>query len=175
MKRWANGGHITGPVAVNVSAKQLDNPEFANKIKALLDRHALEPALLQIEVTESTVMTNPDMAIEALSKLASLGITIAVDDFGTGYSSFSYLKRLPINLLKVDRSFVTDIGSSREDEEIVTAIVQVAHSLKLQVVAEGVETEAQAAFLNRLGCQFAQGYLYAKPLPVPEFEKLMGV
>ncbi len=174
MKRWSIAGNITGPVAVNVSAKQLDNPEFANKVKALLERHALEPAFLQIEVTESTVMANPDMAIEALSKLTSLGITIAVDDFGTGYSSFSYLKRLPINLLKVDRSFVTDIGTSREDEEIVTAIVQVAHSLKLEVVAEGVETEAQATFLNRLGCQFAQGYLYAKPLPVAEFEKLVG-
>lgn len=174
MKRWANAGSIAGPVAVNVSAKQLDNPEFADKVKALLERHALEPAFLQIEVTESTVMANPDMAIEALSKLASLGISIAVDDFGTGYSSFSYLKRLPINLLKVDRSFVTDIGTSHEDEEIVTAIVQVAHSLKLLVVAEGVETEAQAVFLNRLGCQFAQGYLYAKPLPVAEFEKLMG-
>jgi EAL domain-containing protein (putative c-di-GMP-specific phosphodiesterase class I) len=119
-------------------------------------------------------MSDPEMAIEALSKLAALGSTIAIDDFGTGYSSFSYLKRLPIHLLKIDRSFVTDVGHSREDEEIVTAIIQVALALKLMVVAEGVETQQQADFLNGLGCHFAQGYLYAKPLPLVEFETLVA-
>jgi EAL domain-containing protein (putative c-di-GMP-specific phosphodiesterase class I) len=161
-------------VAVNVSAKQLNNPDFAAELEAILKRHRLEASCLQLEVTESTVMTDPEMAIEALSKLAALGVTIAIDDFGTGYSSFSYLKRLPIHLLKVDRSFVTDIGISREDDEIVTAIIQVALALKLMVVAEGVETAQQAAFLNGLGCHFAQGYLYARPLPVKEFEDLLG-
>ena len=174
MKRWQLQGSIAGPVAVNVSARQLDNIEFISKLKAVLQRHDLDPAFLQIEVTESTVMADPDRAIGALRQVADLGITIAVDDFGTGYSSFSYLKRLPIHLLKVDRSFVMDIGASREDEEIVTAIVQVAHALNLKIVAEGVETQQQAEFLNRLGCQFAQGYLYAKPLPVAEFEHLLG-
>ena len=175
MRRWVDHGVIAGPIAVNVSARQLDDPQFAAKLEAILLRHGLEAHYLQLEVTESTVMTNPEMAIEALAKLAALGTTIAVDDFGTGYSSFSYLKRLPINLLKVDRSFVTDIGNSREDEEIVTAIIQVARALNLMVVAEGVETQEQADFLNRLGCHFAQGYLYAKPLPIAEFEALFAV
>ena len=173
MKRWADAGDISGPVAVNVSARQLDDPLFANKLEEVLKRHKLPPNLLQLEVTESTVMNNPDAAIEALTKLSALGITIAVDDFGTGYSSFSYLKRLPIDLLKIDRSFVTDIGSSHEDEEIVTAIIQVAHALNMMVVAEGVETQAQAEFLGKLGCHYAQGYLYAKPLPAAEFEHLV--
>ncbi len=174
MRRWADAGQINGPVAVNVSARQLDDPLFAAKVEAILQMHRLQARCLQIEVTESTVMTNPEKAIEALAKLAALGITIAIDDFGTGYSSFSYLKRLPIHLLKVDRSFVTYIGSSREGEEIVTAIVQVALALKLMVVAEGVETQQQADFLNALGCHFGQGYLYAKPLPLDEFERLVS-
>jgi diguanylate cyclase (GGDEF)-like protein/PAS domain S-box-containing protein len=173
MRRWADAGRIAGPVAVNVSARQLSDPDFASRLEAILKRHRLEAHYLQIEVTESTVMTDPEQAIAALNKLTTLGVTIAVDDFGTGYSSFSYLKRLPIHVLKVDRSFVTDIGNSREDDAIVTAIIQVAQSLKLMVVAEGVETAQQADFLNRMGCHFAQGYLYAKPLPVTEFEKLL--
>ncbi len=173
MRAWLDAGTVAGPVAVNVSARQLNDPEFAARVVDILRRHGLEGQYLQIEVTESTVMTDPERAIGALGRLAALGIGIAIDDFGTGYSSFSYLKRLPIDLLKVDRSFVQDIGSSREDEEIVTAIVQVAHSLKLQVVAEGVETRQQADFLARLGCQFGQGYLYAKPLPLAEFEALV--
>jgi diguanylate cyclase (GGDEF)-like protein len=174
MRRWADRGMVAGPVAVNVSARQLDDPQFAAKLEAILKHHGLDASQLQLEVTESTVMSDPEVAIEALSKLAALGSTIAIDDFGTGYSSFSYLKRLPIHLLKIDRSFVTDIGHSREDEEIVTAIIQVALALKLMVVAEGVETQQQADFLNGLGCHFAQGYLYAKPLPLAEFEALVA-
>jgi diguanylate cyclase (GGDEF)-like protein/PAS domain S-box-containing protein len=175
MRRWLDSGAIGGPVAVNVSARQLNDPDFAARVESALQRHGLPGEHLQIEVTESTVMTNPELAIRELGRLAALGISIAVDDFGTGYSSFSYLKRLPIDLLKIDRSFVTDIGKSHEDEQIVTAIIQVAHTLKLQVVAEGVETAQQAELLARLGCQFGQGYLYAKPLPLAEFEKLVGV
>ena len=174
MRRWLDAGRIAGPIAVNVSARQLNDPELSSRVEDILKRHGLAGSHLQIEVTESTVMADPDLAIEALGRIAALGIAIAVDDFGTGYSSFNYLKRLPISLLKVDRSFVTDIGVSREDEEIVTAIVQVAHALRLQVVAEGVETPQQAEFLSRLGCHFAQGYLYAKPLPLADFEKLVG-
>ncbi|MDO8934040.1 MAG: EAL domain-containing protein [Rhodocyclaceae bacterium] len=173
-RRWLDAGRIAGPVAINVSARQLDDPQFADKVQATLRHHGLEAQFLQLEVTESTVMNKPEQAIAALAKLAALGVTIAVDDFGTGYSSFSYLKRLPIHLLKVDRSFVSDIGTSREDEEIVTAIIQVAKALKLQVVAEGVETQGQADFLRQQGCHYAQGYLYARPLPVADFERLVG-
>ncbi len=175
MRRWLDGGHIAGPVAVNVSALQLNDAGFASRVVDILRRHGLNGCHLQIEVTESTVMANPEQAIRALSRLAALGISIAVDDFGTGYSSFSHLKRLPINILKIDRTFVNDIGKRSEDEQIVTAIIQVAHALRLQVVAEGVETQEQAAFLAGLGCHYGQGYLYAKPLPLAEFEKLVTV
>ena len=173
MRQWLDGGRIAGPIAVNVSALQLNDPEFAARVVGILRHHDIDGSHLQIEVTESTVMANPEQAIRALGRLAALGISIAVDDFGTGYSSFSYLKRLPINTLKIDRTFVDDIGTSGEDEQIVTAIIQVAHALKLQVVAEGVETREQAAFLARLGCHFGQGYLYARPLPLGKFEQLV--
>ncbi|MGE5621500.1 MAG: EAL domain-containing protein [Candidatus Bathyarchaeota archaeon] len=174
MRQWVERGLMDGPVAVNVSARQLNDPEFGERVKATLARHGLAPRWLQLEVTESTVMAKPEQAIGILGALVDLGITVAVDDFGTGYSSFGYLKRLPIHLLKIDRSFVDDIGASREDESIVTAIVTVARSLGLQTVAEGVETAAQAKFLAALGCDFGQGYLYSLPLPAAQFEALLA-
>ncbi|MBS1189777.1 MAG: diguanylate cyclase/phosphodiesterase with sensor(s) [Rhodocyclaceae bacterium] len=173
MSLWVDRGIIEGPVAVNVSARQLADPEFAGRVKATLERHGLAPHWLQLEVTESMVMTEPEQAIRILGNLVKLGITIAIDDFGTGYSSFSYLRRLPIHLLKIDRSFVDDIGSSREDENIVAAIVTMAKSLGMQTIAEGVETAVQAEFLVGLACDFGQGYLYSRPVPAPEFEALL--
>jgi diguanylate cyclase (GGDEF)-like protein/PAS domain S-box-containing protein len=174
MRLWVDQGLMDGPVAVNVSARQLGDPEFAGRVRAILQRHGLESHWLQLEVTESVVMTEPEQAIGILGALADLGITIAIDDFGTGYSSFSYLKRLPIHVLKIDRSFVDDIGGSREDESIVVAIITVAKSLGLQVVAEGVETELQAGFLARQQCDFGQGYLYSRPVPAAEFAALLA-
>ncbi len=174
MRQWLDRGNITGPVAVNVSARQLDDVRFASMLEETLRRHELEASFLQIEVTESAVMSDPEAAIGVLTKIADLGVTIAVDDFGTGYSSFGYLKRLPIHLLKIDRSFITDIDRSHEDEQIVTAIIQVALALKLSVVAEGVESQQHAEILRRLGCQFAQGYYYSRPLPANEFKALVG-
>ncbi|OHC60704.1 MAG: hypothetical protein A2040_00160 [Rhodocyclales bacterium GWA2_65_19] len=174
MRLWVDQGLMSGPVAVNVSARQLGDPEFSGRVRATLERHGLESRWLQLEVTESVVMTEPERAIGILGALAGQGITIAIDDFGTGYSSFSYLKRLPIHLLKIDRSFVDDIGTSREDESIVVAIITVAKSLGLQVVAEGVETAAQAKFLADQGCDFGQGYLYSRPVPAAEFAALLA-
>jgi len=169
MRLWVDQGLMDGPVAVNVSARQLGDGEFAGRVRATLERHGLEPRWLQLEVTESVVMTEPEKAIGILGALASAGITIAIDDFGTGYSSFSYLKRLPIHLLKIDRSFVDDIGASPEGESIVVAIITVAKSLGLQLVAEGVETVIQAEFLAQRECDFGQGYLYSRPVPAAEF------
>ncbi len=173
MRQWVDRGIVDGPVAVNVSARQLADPDFATRVRDTLERHGLEPHWLQLEVTESMVMTEPEQAIEILGALVRLGITIAIDDFGTGYSSFGYLKRLPIHLLKIDRSFVADIGASPEDESIVSAIVTVAKTMGLHTVAEGVETRSQAEFLAQLGCDLGQGYLYARPLPGQEFEVLL--
>jgi diguanylate cyclase (GGDEF)-like protein/PAS domain S-box-containing protein len=174
MRLWVDQGLMRGPVAVNVSARQLGDPKFPERVQATLARHQLEARWLQLEVTESVVMTEPELAIGILGSLAALGITIAIDDFGTGYSSFSYLKRLPIHLLKIDRSFVDDIGSSPEGESIVVAIITVAKSLGLEVVAEGVETEIHSSFLAERGCDYGQGYLYSRPVPAAEFAALLG-
>ena len=174
MRDWLAAGTVrSGAVAVNVSSRQLADPDFSGRVAGILEAHGLAPGHLQIEVTESTVMADPEQAIRILGALAAQGITIAVDDFGTGYSSFGYLKRLPIHILKIDRSFVADIGESPESESIVRAIITVAGSLGLQVVAEGVETEQQSRFLANLGCQVAQGYLYARPLPADIFGEVV--
>lgn len=174
LRVWIDQGRTAGPVAVNVSARQLENPGFADQVAELLARHGLSSQHLEIEVTESAVMTDPEQSIGMLTALADLGLAIAVDDFGTGYSSLNYLKRLPIHVLKIDRSFVAGIGKSKPDENIIAAILDLARALGLEVVAEGIEETAQADFLRRAGCQQAQGYLYSRPLPVAELETLLG-
>jgi EAL domain-containing protein (putative c-di-GMP-specific phosphodiesterase class I) len=125
---------------------------------------------LQIELTESVLMGDPERAIGQLQRLRALGVTIAVDDFGTGYSSLAYLRRLPIDVLKIDRSFVMDADRDEEDAQVVRTIIALGQSLKLTVVAEGVETEAQAELLRHAGCDLAQGYLYARPMPPEQIE-----
>ena len=165
MADWRDQGLPVGRLAVNLSARQFQDPKLVETITETLDRNGLRHDLLEIELTESTVMTDPVQAAATLARLHETGITIAVDDFGTGYSSLGSLKRLPIQTLKIDRSFVTDIGSNAEDEAIVRTIITLAQALRLDLVAEGVETEAQAGFLAGLGCESAQGFLFSRPLP----------
>ena len=152
-------------LAINISAQQLRHENLLLLIQGALACYDLKPQDIELEVTESTAMQNPEITLSILDQLSAMGIMLAIDDFGTGYSSLAYLKHLPINRLKLDRSFVTDIETDVNDAAICTATIAMGHSLGLELVAEGVETEAQRDFLARLGCDVLQGYLYSKPMP----------
>jgi EAL domain-containing protein (putative c-di-GMP-specific phosphodiesterase class I) len=155
-------------VAVNISAQQLRNENLPHVVMGALACYNLLPADLELEITESTVMQNPEITLSILNQLSGMGIVLAIDDFGTGYSSLAYLKHLPIQRLKLDRSFVKDIESDSNDAAICSATVALGHNLGLEMVAEGVETKEQRDFLATLGCDVLQGFLYSKPLPVDE-------
>ena len=152
-------------IAVNISAHQLRTAELVGRVAEVLQRHRLAHDELELEITESVAMSDPASAIAQLDALRNLGVTLAIDDFGTGYSSLAYLKRLPIQVLKLDRAFVRDIESDENDAAISAATLALAHSLGLKVVAEGIETEGQSAFLRQHGCDLLQGYLYGRPEP----------
>ncbi|MEW5729899.1 MAG: EAL domain-containing protein, partial [Pseudomonadota bacterium] len=169
MRRWLDAGLPPMTVAVNVSTRQLTGPGLYSIVAAALEVNDLPPAALELEVTESGVMDQAERAIAMLEGLKTLGVSIAVDDFGTGYSSLSYLRKLPINTVKIDRSFVMDLETNEQDAAIVRTILAMAQTLKLNVVAEGVETAAQAAMLAEANCDMAQGFHYARPLPAPAF------
>jgi EAL domain-containing protein (putative c-di-GMP-specific phosphodiesterase class I) len=159
------------PIAINVSGRQIHNG-LAEIVRAALESAELPPHCLEIELTESAVMSNTDAAIEALASLRDLGVGISLDDFGTGYSSLSYLKRLPVTGLKIDQSFVRDLVSDHDDSAIVRAIIVVGQELSLDVTAEGVETLEQVQFLKTHGCARAQGFVFARPLPASEVRAL---
>jgi diguanylate cyclase (GGDEF)-like protein/PAS domain S-box-containing protein len=160
-------------VSVNVSARQLTQPDFTVTVREILEETGLPPGRLEIEITESALMSDPARAIATLEELQELGIQIAMDDFGTGYSSLGQLKQLPLQRLKIDKSFVQDVPDDANEVVIVEAILGLARQLKRSVVAEGVETERQLAFLRERGCDEAQGYLIAKPVPAAEFRALL--
>ena len=160
---WRDAGLPQTSIAVNVSPRQMHDNTVAELILDAAQRHGLPCSVLEVELTESTVMTNPGQVIQVLQILRGLGVRVAVDDFGTGYSSLAYLRRLPIDVLKIDRSFVMDADKNSDDAEIVRTILALGKSLKLQVVAEGVETPAQAQLLAEHGCDVFQGYLFARP------------
>jgi EAL domain-containing protein (putative c-di-GMP-specific phosphodiesterase class I) len=165
--RQAAGWQLEGrrySLSVNVSAKQLARPSFVAMLRDLLAETRLDPNLLELEITESVIIAGGGDAHQALGQIDALGVGIAIDDFGTGYSGLAYLKRLPIDTVKIDQSFVRDLTVDPEDAAIVTAIVAMARSLDVNVIAEGVETEEQLEELKRLGCQRAQGYLLARPM-----------
>jgi diguanylate cyclase (GGDEF)-like protein/PAS domain S-box-containing protein len=165
---WREEGIDHVRVAVNLSAKQLRSQELAHNVALLLRKYRLTGVDLELEITESVAMENPDRAIDQLQALRDIGVQLAIDDFGTGYSSLAYLKRLPIHVLKLDRTFVRDIETDQGDADISAATLALAHNLGLKVVAEGVETEAQRDFLVRHRCDYLQGYFYSKPLPADE-------
>ncbi len=165
---WDGEGLAVPVLSINLSVKQLERGNFTALLRDGLQRHGLAPQRLEIEITESVVLVMED-AFRRLAELQALGVRLALDDFGTGYSSLSYLNRLPVQVLKIDRSFIAGIGQQRSDESIVQAMVNIAHSLGLVSVAEGVETEAQLDFLRRLGCAEVQGYLQGRPVPAAEF------
>jgi hypothetical protein len=151
-------------IAVNLSGRQFAQPDLIEQIQQVLAETGLDSQYLKLEITESVVMGDGESAVAMLSQLRDLGIHLSIDDFGTGYSSLSYLHRFPINTLKIDRSFVSRIGADGENIEIVRAIIMLAHSLGMDVVAEGVETAHHLAQLRSLGCEFGQGYFFSKPV-----------
>jgi diguanylate cyclase (GGDEF)-like protein/PAS domain S-box-containing protein len=171
LRLWQDDAHTRGLVlAVNVSARQFGQPDFVEQVRNIAQRHAINPALLKLEITESLLLKNIDEVIAIMSALRALGVGFSLDDFGTGYSCLQYLKRLPINQIKIDRSFVHDLATDNSDKAIVRTIVALAQNLKLDVIAEGVETEEQREILLRMGCRHYQGYLFGEPLPIQEFE-----
>jgi diguanylate cyclase len=172
-KAWQAAGLPSLRVAVNVSAHQFRDGRFIDTLRRALQTSGLEPQFLTLELTENTIMENGRENLEALHEIKKMGIHLSVDDFGTGYSSLSYLMQLPLDELKIDRSFIVGVRSAQDDAPIVTSIISMAHSLNLRVVMEGIETEHQLVFSRDRGCDEYQGYLFSKPIPSREFEALL--
>jgi diguanylate cyclase (GGDEF)-like protein len=171
---WQETGHPGLQVSVNCSAQQFRRDEYVGTIEATMHANDLPASCLELEITESVIMQHTEQVLVRLKRLHDMGVQLSLDDFGTGYSSLSYLKRFPIQKLKIDQTFVRDITTDPDDAAIVTAIVAMAHSLGLVVMAEGVETRQQLAFLKALKCDQAQGYYFSPPVPAAEFEALLG-
>jgi diguanylate cyclase (GGDEF)-like protein/PAS domain S-box-containing protein len=172
-RRWQDAGLRIVPIAVNLSARQFRADGHLDKVAAMLGSIGLEPRMLELEVTESVLMQHRQDALATLAMLSDMGVRISIDDFGTGYSSLAYLKRLPVDLLKIDPSFVRDVATDADDAVIVQAIIGLARNLRFRVVAEGVETAEQKAFLDRAGCDEAQGTLFGEPMPAEQFERVL--
>ncbi|HST79055.1 MAG TPA: EAL domain-containing protein [Verrucomicrobiae bacterium] len=165
IKQWQHEGIKVKPVAINLSAKQFERPDLIDKIKLLIEQSDIDPSLLAFELTESMLMADPEVATLAMQKLKKIGVQLSIDDFGTGYSSLAYLKRFPLDALKIDRTFVRDVCIDADDAEITLAVINLAHNLKLKVVAEGVENSAQLKLLEENGCDEVQGYYFSRPVP----------
>ncbi|SDN66862.1 PAS domain S-box-containing protein/diguanylate cyclase (GGDEF) domain-containing protein [Janthinobacterium sp. OK676] len=172
-RAWQLAGHGPLRLAVNLSARQFKQKNLLHAVAQALADTGFDAACLELELTESMVMHDVEQATAIMAKLKALGVQLSIDDFGTGYSSLAYLRHFPIDVLKIDKTFVSDITHSMDDAAIVRAIISLAHSLRLKVIAEGVETEQQLAFLRRHGCDQMQGYLFSRPLAAPAFETLL--
>jgi diguanylate cyclase len=174
MRSWRELGIDYGFIAVNLSGQHFrPDTNLIKLISKVLQETNTEPAHLELELTEGIIMQNAEYTIQVLSQLQEIGVRVAIDDFGTGYSSLSYLKHFPVNMLKIDRCFIQDITTDRHDATISLAIIDLAHSLSLKVIAEGVETAEQMQFLKEHGCDKFQGYFFSPPLPAPEFEQML--
>lgn len=174
IKSWRDAGIYSLIVAVNLSVMEFNQPDLIQKIVNLIAINGLEPHYLELELTESMIMQDVNSAIATMKKLQSLGVKIAIDDFGTGYNSLIYLKTLPINTLKIDRYFIHNVTNDPQKSAITEGLIQMAHNLNLDVVAEGVETEAELAFLRQYNCNYMQGFLFSRPLAVAEFENFLS-
>lgn len=170
LKRWNDAGHNL-KVAVNMSSKDIQVDGFNEKLRHMIEQYDIAPNRLELEITESTLMENPEELEGELNAMREMGLTLAIDDFGSGFSSLNYLKRLPVDVLKIDRMFIRDLDTDENDMAIVTGVVALASSMGLETVAEGVETIEQYHILQKLGCDTCQGYYFSKPLPVAEFEE----
>jgi EAL domain-containing protein (putative c-di-GMP-specific phosphodiesterase class I) len=170
MKRWHDAGHTTLRVSVNLSPRQFQYGDLPAIVAGVLAETRLPASALDLEITESTAMHNAAQSLITMMALKDMGVRISIDDFGTGYSSLSYLKRFPIDTLKIDQEFVRDVTEDANDRAIIAAVVSMARALKLRVIAEGVETQEQLAFLKGESCAEMQGFLHSRPVPAGEFE-----
>lgn len=170
--KWIEKGYKIKSVSVNISSVDLQQPNFIEYIEEIINNTGIDPKILELEITETVLMESLDFSIIVLKQLMEMGIRIALDDFGTGYSSLSYLRKMPINTLKIDKSFIDNITSNQKEESIINSIIEMAHSLELKVVAEGVEIKEQLLVLKKRKCDYIQGYYFSKPLPACEIEKL---
>lgn len=166
-KKWHDEG-LQLRMGINISPLQFQRPDFVGKVKHVLRKTNLDPRMLDLEITENDLLYNREESLKTLARLKDCGISISIDDFGTGYSSLSYLQKFPIDTLKIDQSFIREVVNSSNDQAIVTSIIQLAHNMKLKVIAEGVETKEMVEFLNKRNCDEIQGFLYSKPLPADE-------
>src|SRR6185436_789337 len=162
--QWQSAANRNLFMSVNLSSKQVAQPDLVARIRDILEETNVDAKHLKLELTESAVMQNADMAARLLKRLKDLGVQLSIDDFGTGYSSLGYLHRFPVNTLKIDRSFIGRIGEAAENIEIVRTIVSLAENMGMEVVAEGVETLAQLSQLRKLNCEYGQGYLFSRPV-----------
>jgi EAL domain-containing protein (putative c-di-GMP-specific phosphodiesterase class I) len=174
LKTWKRKIDDEFIVAVNLSARQFQQPDLVEMIRSAIHDTGIEASSLEVEITESNAMQNAENTMYTLRELKALGVRISMDDFGTGYSSLNYLKRFPIDTLKLDQMFVKDVVTDPTDAAIVSAVIQMAHSLNLKVVAEGVERQDQLEFLRRQHCDIIQGYLFSKPVPADQLEAFIN-
>ena len=173
MQQWQEEGLLTGTISINLSVKQLEREECLGNLSKLLKQYSVDAKNIELEITENQIMRNPQAAIKILNSIRNLGIHISIDDFGTGYSSLSYLKQLPINKLKIDKSFIDNLPQDTDDVAIVKAIIALAENLGLEIIAEGVESKEQLDFLVSNGCSNIQGYYYSKPLPAKDYKEFL--
>jgi EAL domain-containing protein (putative c-di-GMP-specific phosphodiesterase class I) len=169
---WHDRGHRIG-VAVNVSARQLETDEFVGDVRAALSHSGLEPKALTLEITETALMRNPEQTARCLRAIKALGVRIAIDDFGTGYASFAHLKQFPVDALKIDRSFVSQLSESPGGETLLRTLVKLGRALSIETVAEGIELEQQLSLLQDEQCDSGQGYLFARPLEVQDADDFL--
>ena len=173
LKSWSDSGFKVNHLAVNVSPRQFRQPNFISQVETILEQTGADPTTLGLELTEGMVIDNILDTIEKMEALKKLGIELSIDDFGTGYSSLTYLKKMPLDILKIDQSFVRDIETDVNDAAIVDTIISMATHLDLKVIAEGVETRFELEFLKEKGCPLYQGYYFSKPVPNEQFVKLL--
>lgn len=173
-KAWQDAGFEPLRIAINISARHFQQPRLVATVAQVLEETGMDPRYVDLELTEGSIMKDPDQAIGKLHELKGMGVQISIDDFGTGYSSLNYLKRFPIDTLKVDQSFVNEVNTDTDDAAIVSAIITLAHALKMNVIAEGVETQEQLEFLRELQCDEVQGFLFSEALSVEEFTELLN-
>jgi EAL domain-containing protein (putative c-di-GMP-specific phosphodiesterase class I) len=173
VRAWQDAGLPVVPVAVNLSARQFRKTDLAKTVHRVLRESGIAPRLLELELTESMIMRDPLAAAAIMQQLKALGVRLALDDFGTGYSSLNYLRRFPVDCLKIDRSFISDAASDPSAAAVATSIVAIAHSLGLHAIAEGVETGEQLDFLRDCGCDSLQGYYFSRPVPAEAFAALL--